>query len=164
MRAPDGESGPDLTIVSIPVEPWQLIAREQIRDTVTRYNSNGDAGRFDHVLDLFTVDAMVAFGGREYRGRDEIRDIFTGTQDRLRAGRADTAAPVYIRHFTATHQIDLASAAAATGRCYYAAVTPAGLDHWGRYLDEYRQIDGRWLIASRTIEVDGRAPTTALAG
>ena len=25
---------------------WELTARESIRDLVTRYNSNGDAGRF----------------------------------------------------------------------------------------------------------------------
>ena len=33
---------------------------------------------------------------------------------------------------------------------------PHGLDHWGRYVDEYGVRDGRWLITSRRAVSDGR--------
>jgi hypothetical protein len=45
---------------------------------------------------------------------------------------------------TATHQIDVANEL--TGRCYYQVLT-AGPDHWGRYIDEYKVVDGRWRFA-----------------
>jgi hypothetical protein len=46
----------------------------------------------------------------------------------------------------------------ARGRCYYAVLTDRGLDHWGRYVDEYRREGERWLFAKRRATVDGRAP------
>jgi hypothetical protein len=32
-----------------------------------------------------------------------------------------------------------------------------GLDHWGRYVDEFAVIDGRWLFTSRRVTTDGSA-------
>jgi hypothetical protein len=32
------------------MELWELIAREGIRDLVTRYNSNGDTGRLEQLF------------------------------------------------------------------------------------------------------------------
>ena len=29
-----------------------------------------------------------------------------------------------------------------------------GLDHWGRYLDEFAPIDGKWLITHRREQTD----------
>lgn len=138
----------------------QLLAREGIGDLVARYNSNGDAGRFEQVMELFTADAVMEFGDRVYTGHEEILTIFTGTRDRVRGGET----PGYVRHFTATHQIDLIDETTATGRCYFAVVSPTGLDHWGRYLDEYRAVDGRWLFARRRIRVDGVSPTSTVSG
>ena len=46
----------------------------------------------------------------------------------------------------------------ARGRCYYAVLTDRGLDHWGHYVDEYRQLDGRWLFKRRGITVDAAMP------
>jgi hypothetical protein len=31
-----------------------------------------------------------------------------------------------------------------------------GLDHWGRYIDEYGVRDGRWVITQRRALSDGR--------
>lgn len=133
------------------MESWELMAREQIRDLVARYNANGDAGRFEHVMDLFAADAVMEVPDRVCTGHDEIMTIFTGAQEQVRGGET----PGYIRHFTATHQIDVADPTTATGRCYYSVITPSGLDHWGRYLDEYRAVDGRWKFARRRVTVDG---------
>ncbi len=136
------------------------VARDQIRDLVARYNANGDAGRFDEVLALFADDAVMEIVGRPVHvGRAAIETVFTRAQDQLRG--AATAG--YVRHFTATHQIDLIDETHAGGRCYFAVLTPIGLDHWGRYIDEYVRREGRWLFARRTVAVDDHAPGSRYA-
>jgi len=135
------------------MELWELGARESIRDLVARYNANADAGRFDDVLALFAGNATMTIPGRTYQGSAEIRSIFTSTRDR--------AIPGPVRHHTSTHQIDLVDETAATGRCYFTVITAIGLDHWGRYVDAYAQIDGRWVFADRQVTVDGYSPTSS---
>jgi len=137
------------------VEHWELSAREAIRDLVARYNANGDTGRFDHVVELFAPDAVMDLdGGRIHSGLEEIAQIFTGARDHANYGDH----PVYLRHMTATHQIDVINSSSARGRCYYQVLTAIGLDHWGRYIDEYTTVDGRWRFARRRVTVDGRSP------
>ncbi|MGI9602339.1 MAG: nuclear transport factor 2 family protein, partial [Acidimicrobiales bacterium] len=97
---------------------------------------------------------MEITGDGIYRGKDEIMTIFTGARDRL----TDTAASSgYLRHFTATHQIDVLDETRANGRCYFTVITTIGLDHWGRYIDRYTHDGERWLFAARTVTVDGYA-------
>jgi hypothetical protein len=144
-----------------------LLAREGIRDLVARYNSYGDSGRFDPLFELFAQDAVMETGdaGGEltvYDGRENVKRIFTGAQARVQQ-QAATAGPTYIRHFTATHQIDLVDADHATGRCYFAVIMDGGLDHWGRYIDRYVRIDGGWRFEHRRVYVDGRRPTSWFA-
>ena len=110
-----------------------LLAREAIRDLVARYNAYGDSGLFDRMMELFAPDAVLEIRGSRNEGHDEIRAVFTGVADRTSAGGGVSA---YLRHCTATHQIDLVDATTATGRCYFFVLTPVGLDHWGRDLDD----------------------------
>jgi ketosteroid isomerase-like protein len=135
------------------LEAWELEAREAIRDLVARYNANGDAGRIAQMMQLFADDAVLSVGERTHRGAAEIREMFerAAADTRGRSGGL-------VRHFTATHQIDLIDPARARGRCYFQTLTEAGLDHWGRYLDEYARAGDRWLFAAREVRVDGRAP------
>jgi uncharacterized protein (TIGR02246 family) len=143
------------------MEPWELAARESIRDLVARYNASGDSGRFDETLALFTSDACVTILPDErYRGREEIRTLLTGAAKRTRAstGHAPVQRVRLIRHFTATHQIDIESRATAVGRCYYAVLTNVGLDHWGRYVDRYVCDEEQWRFSERTISIDGAVP------
>ena len=143
------------------MEHWELVARESIRDLVARYNANGDSGRFDPMLELFAEDATMELpsassGGAHdgvHVGRAAIRGMFEGvatnTGDRAGAGAK------FIRHFTATHQIDLLSESEAKGRCYYVVLTDRGVDHWGRYIDDYRRIEDRWVFWYRRVTLDG---------
>ncbi len=150
-----------------------LLAREGIRDLVSRYNSYGDTGKFEQLFELFTDDAVMEFsparGDHEtFAGLERVKLIFTGAQGRVQA-RDERAASTYIRHFTATHQIDLVDADHATGRLYFAviigdAVESRGLDHWGRYIDEYVRMDGRWRFQRRRVVVDGRMSGSWFAG
>ncbi|MFM8563959.1 MAG: nuclear transport factor 2 family protein [Acidimicrobiia bacterium] len=129
------------------MENWQVTARESIRDLATRYNANGDTGRFAQVRDLFVEDAVMTIQGVPHRGIDAIMAVFTSTT---------TPGLTHVRHFVATHQIDLVDEDHATGRAYFAVLTDIGLDHWGRYVDEYRRVDGRWLFATRAVTLDGQ--------
>lgn len=139
------------------MEVSELVARESIRDLVARYNANGDTGRFDQVVELFAPDAIMDVQNQPLRvGRDEIRLIFTGARDGAEYG----SHPVYLRHMTATHQIDVVDRTTAKGRCYYQVLTDIGLDHWGRYIDDYRTVDGTWKFARRRVTVDGRNPAS----
>lgn len=135
------------------MDPWELEAREQIRDLVARYNVNGDSGRLEAVLELFAPDALVAVGDRRYRGIEQIRSLF---ETAVAETRDSAATRSFVRHFTASHQVDLFDPQRATGRCYFLVLTQDGLDHWGRYLDEYGRQGDRWRFRSRAIHVDGR--------
>jgi hypothetical protein len=130
----------------------ELIARESIRDLVARYNSNGDSGRFEDLLALFAPHAVMAVDGEVHDGHEAIRAMFEAAAATVVAHGSGTR---YIRHFTGTHQIDVLSGTEAKGRCYYQVVTPEGLDHWGRYLDEYAVVEGRWLFTRRREILDG---------
>ena len=133
---------------------WELVARESIRDLVARYNANADSGRFDQVLECFAPDAVMELDGRPYRGRPEIRTIFTGAKERVERGPQ----PIIVRHHTSTLQIDVTGPGDATSRCYYQVLSGTGLDHWGRYLDRYGVIGGRWYFLHRREFLDGFVP------
>ncbi len=138
------------------MEPFELEARECIRDLVARYNASGDSGRFDAMLALFADGATLELAGGVHHGKPAIRALFEGVAQRTGAAAGQSAR--FIRHFTATHQIDVLSESEARGRCYFAVLTERGLDHWGRYVDEYRRSEGRWLFLRRKISVDAAVP------
>ena len=137
-----------------------LLAREAIRDLVARYNAYGDSGLFDRMLELFAPDAVLVIGDSSHVGRDAIRSVFTAVPQRT---AQHGSRPAYLRHATATHQIDLVDETAAKGRCYFTVVTAIGLDHWGRYLDDYSVVDGEWRFARRQVHTDGFSPQSMFA-
>jgi uncharacterized protein (TIGR02246 family) len=137
------------------MEQWELIARESIRDLVARYNANGDTGRIDHVLALFAPDAVLEVVGTTYRGHTQIRGMFDQTISAIAAGRSE---PRAVQHHTSTLQIDVIGPTAARARSYYQVVMGDGLDHWGRYDDEFAVVDERWVFTIRRVSVVGAAP------
>lgn len=135
------------------MELWELMAREGVRDTIARYNANGDTGRFEQMMDLFAEDAVMEAQGVTYRGREQIRTIFTGAKGKF----AEIPGFTYLRHSTTTHQIDVISPTQAKSRCYFSVIMDHGLDHWGRYVDEFKLVDGRWLFSFRRVTVDPKS-------
>jgi hypothetical protein len=156
------------------VELWELVARESIRDLVARYNANADAGRFEEVAALFARDAVMELvaadgGTRRFEGPAGVVSLLAGTKaawDPARGGGGGH----HVRHVVATHQIDVVARDHARGRSYYLVLMRHGLDHWGRYVDDYGTRDGTWLITRRRVLADGRArdatagPATGPAG
>jgi hypothetical protein len=49
----------------------------------------------------------------------------------------------------------------ARAESYFLVVTEAGLDHWGRYRDEFEPERDRWLLARRQVRTDGYAAGSA---
>ncbi|SOJ55254.1 hypothetical protein MSIMFB_02743 [Mycobacterium simulans] len=47
------------------MEMWELVAREQIRNTLARYNWSGDAGRLDELAETVCADGVLEIRGFE---------------------------------------------------------------------------------------------------
>ena len=142
------------------MEPWKLVAREEIRELVARYAHCADGGRFDELAALFAEDGELRVDDRPpLRGRDAIRAFLGGTRDGLAASPTVRT----IRHHVTSHRIDVTARDAATGACYFLVMSDRGPDHWGRYRDRYAVCDGAWRFAERRVRVDGTAPGSCAA-
>jgi hypothetical protein len=154
------------------MQMWELVARESIRDLIARWNYSGDARRMDEMVLVLAPDAeFQAVDGDVLHGRDAVLDFLTGVRDRKddTAG-ADPRPPPNdgrylpegtrpsIRHFTSNPRITFESETRAQVRTYYAVLSSFGLDHWGRYIDEFGVVDGAWMITKRVITTDGVDP------
>ena len=154
------------------MELWELVARESIRDRIARWNSNGDAGRMAEMVEVLAPDVEFSIReGEVMRGRAEVLQSLLGVRDSkvadpVAADAAPAATGRYlppgkrpsIRHYTSNPTIDFESDTRAQVRTYYAVLTSFGLDHWGRYLDEFGVVDGEWLITRRTVTTEGVDP------
>jgi hypothetical protein len=143
------------------VEIWELTAREQIRDTLARYNWSGDAGRLDGLAETFCTDGVLEIrGGSELRGRSEIVAFLGGVTGQL----ASTAAvkPI-VRHNLANVLFTAVTPEQADVSSYFTVVTHIGLDHFGRYRDTLVPVGDTWLIKHRKVSTDWAAPESAMA-
>ena len=136
-----------------------LLAREAIRHVMAKYTTSGDRLNIDDFVSCFTQDAVIrsehvppdrAF---HYEGKPAIR----AWQERWLAGDGDTHGATFVRHHLSTSRIDLTDAQTATARTYWVAWTDIGPDHAGYYLDDFRKVDGEWLIARRRVRLDWEA-------
>ena len=68
--------------------------------------------------------------------------------------------PDFIRHHITSIDIHFVGETEAHSRAYFFAIThKSNFDHWGQWKDVVTKgQDGRWLIADRTIVVDGGDP------
>jgi len=142
----------------------ELLARECIHQTMVDYNMAGDRLRIEDFLTVFTDDAILETEGVpeadtfRYVGRTEIREWM---ERWTRGPSADQARPTqatFIRHHLSTSQIELTGSDSARARTYFTAYTDIGADHCGQYVDAYRKVGERWLIAHRRIRLDWRSP------
>ena len=137
------------------MELWELGAREQIRDTIARYNHAGDAGRFEAMVECFCADGVIDIvGGERHEGRTALGAFFSG----VGGSTARTSQLTVLRHNVTNVLIDVDSATTARSRAYFQVLTDIGLDHWGSYRDEFRHVDGRWLISKRSVKTDAYMP------
>jgi hypothetical protein len=143
-----------------------VIAREQIRDVVTRYNVLCDSGRFDEMAMCFAPDAhfreeLMGHEAVDCTGRAEIRAAIDAVRLEWETTSGESRG-LFIRHCVSTHRISLEGDRLAVGSAYVLVVRDHGLHHWGRYKDRYVELNGEWLISDRVARMEGPAPTATL--
>ena len=137
------------------MEISELEAYEAIRNLIVAYNSFGDRGKFDQLVDLFTVDAAMDIGDdRIYQGINQIKSIFTSTS----ASVSDDVSISYIHHHTSSPLIELEAEKNAQAKTYFSVYMDHGLDHWGRYEDKFEIRDKIWFFTHRKVRTDGWVP------
>ncbi len=140
------------------MEIWELVAREEIRECIAGYNAYGDSGRMTEMLDVFADDAVMEIEGVAAVGREAITAVMKDAGRQFIAYAKSVGTPrgrPILRHFTSTVTIRVESQTRASAGLYYFVLMHHGLDHWGRYEDDYRLVDGRWRISHRREWMDG---------
>ncbi|HEX7853063.1 MAG TPA: nuclear transport factor 2 family protein [Sphingobium sp.] len=141
----------------------EMLAREAIRDTISRYTIAGDRLKVDDYAACFTEDGVMESQHENpdsvfrYEGRAAIHDWQSRWLERTMAGEHIHAA-TFARHHLSTCQIDLTGPDTARARTYWVAWTDIGPDHAGYYMDSFRRTGDRWLIAHRVVREDWRSP------
>jgi hypothetical protein len=136
------------------VEPWEIAARLEIDDLVSRYARYADRGRSHDLAALFTDDGILTSGEDELHGPAAIAAYLDASKASL-AGR-DPAGR--IRHHVSSRRIDLTSRTSANATCYFLAITSIGPDHWGVYRDQLVRDGAEWRFHRRAALVEGSAP------
>src|SRR5262249_27748949 len=93
-------------------------------------------------------------------GRDAIRGFLTSAGVSL----ADAATVPLIRHHITSVTIEIVSHDEARSASYFLAITEHGVDHWGRYRDDFVRDGEQWLFAHRRVRTDGTTPGGWAAG
>lgn len=127
------------------------LAISAIRQTMAAYTIAGDRFRLDELAACFTPDGVLETPLWQAVGRDEIVARLRG------GGSLGAVKPRFVRHHLTTCLIEPGPDGTATGRSYFMVLTDIGPDHAGTYLDRFWQVDGRWLFASRSVQVDWKS-------
>jgi hypothetical protein len=141
----------------------ELLARESIQKTMVNYTMAGDRLRVDEFVAVFTDDAVLESDGVpesdvfRYEGLQAIRE-WMARWSLPAQGESQTPRASFVRHHLSSSQIEISSPEAAKARTYWVAYTDIGPDHGGYYLDAFRKVDDRWLIAHRKVRLDWRSP------
>lgn len=133
----------------------RLLAIEEIKDLRLAYSAYFDSQDMEKLGSIFAEDAVCEFDeeyGGDWVGRDTIRENYSAVAGQL-------GAPYNAIHAVTNPWVELTGPDTAKGRWYLldiltqqGALTSRGghanpLLYVGIYEDEYRKIDGTWLIS-----------------
>jgi ketosteroid isomerase-like protein len=130
----------------------ELLEKEKIRKLKQLYSHLMDSHQIDALADIFTEDAVCEFGPEygNWEGRETIRTNYKGVFE----GQEQFGA----MHHITNHYIDMTGPDTAKGRSYLLdAVTTVEPEEqpimWlGLYDEEYRKVDGQWLISKCSLQ------------
>lgn len=128
----------------------ELLAREQIRHTITTYNRCGDNDDADGFAGCFTEDGFFEGAGLQLRGRSAIR-AWKASGVVFKNNPSGRTAPFRVHHVSSIN-IEMLSETEAEVRSCWFVVTDIGPDHSGIYFDRFQRTDGRWLIKERIVD------------
>lgn len=144
------------------MEPWELAAREHIRDAMAQYTWSGDSGRIGDLAEAFLPEGVLEIrGGRTHRGREAITAYLGGIA--TTTPPAEPGRKRLVRHSIANVRFLELTPERALVASYFTVVTEVGLDHVGRYRDTLVPAGGRWLLQHRFVSTDWWAPTSTMA-
>jgi hypothetical protein len=152
----------DQRAIQAPMTLAELLARESIRHTIASYNIAGDRLRVEDFVAVFTEDGILESDGVpeqdafRHAGQAELRAWMTRWRNPGDGAKVHQAS--FVRHHLSTCQIEITGEDSAKSRTYWTAYTDIGADHCGYYLDTFRKIGERWLIAHRKVRLDWRSP------
>ena len=135
----------------------EALVREEIRSTIGRYISAVDRSAYHELVDVFTPDGVMAFGGLPpLEGRDAIISAMV-----LGAERRGALLPHnFSRHLLGHSIINVLGGATARSVHYIVVLSEIGLDHSGVYVDDFVRWEGRWLIARRAANLEWAHPNS----
>jgi len=151
-----------LTTTAVRAESQQeVLDRFLINELQSRYALAHDLTDPAMYASVFTEDAELYGAGRLLaKGREALHAIGVNDRKRFNAGAKEGERSFgALRHVITNSVIELEGGNAATGVCYVLTVVnrpergPEILSV-GRYEDQYRKVDGEWLIARREIVMD----------
>jgi hypothetical protein len=151
------------------VELWELVAREECRDTLAQYNHAGDRFLLDEFAAAFCEDGVLEIRGSEpITGRASIVERFGGRTTASEARQAAREQPAgatrrIVRHNVTNIRFESVSPEEAIVSSYFTVFTEIGADHLGRYRDRFVPVGERWLIAHRFVSTDWRASDSTFA-
>lgn len=146
------------------VEPWELTARERIRDCLARYTWAGDALKLDELTAAFCEDGELEVRGTPaVRGRAAIADFIGGVGTATGTPTAAAGGVRIVRHNVTNVRFLDVSPDHARVASYFTVLTEIGLDHVGRYRDTFVPVGGDWLIKHRFVSTDWVAPGSTMA-
>lgn len=136
--------------------PDQLISLEAIRKLRVLYCHYLDSGRIDSLTKLFTEDSIVQVDRGVWKGRKEIH---AGLSEAFAEHDAEQRGTYPFVHLVSNQWVELLDENHAEGRCHLqfllterpVDVNPLVL--MGIYADEYRRVDGQWLISRTRLDV-----------
>lgn len=139
----------------------ELLDRLQIMELQSRYALAHDLTDPTGYAAVFTEDAELIGSGRVLaKGREALHAVAVNDRKRFNQGLPeDVRSFGVMRHVVTNSVIDITGAETAKGLCYVLTIanrTDEGpqILSVGRYEDEFRKVDGQWLIARREIVMD----------
>jgi hypothetical protein len=131
--------------------------RAEIEDLMARYLFAIDYADWDAYVATFAEDGELEFASGTYKGHDAIREAVTRFAEGIgRFYATEDGQPAKLRHVVLQSSIRV-QGDRAWGRTLWLEMANHGpndepkIGTYGLYEDEFRKVDGHWLIARRNV-------------
>lgn len=125
------------------------LERAAIRHLQSIYNTEGDRGRIDALVEVFTEDGTLEILGESHEGRDAIHRYLTDVSQNG-APNVDLSGS---RHHLTTSRIEFTGPDLAQGWTYFFVMRKGEVLQEGTYVDHFTKSETGWLIAYRRVKL-----------